>query len=302
MVRQNRNVIQEFLRNFTSIATIMAYKRDIEDFFGYYNGTFTKPEDVTLDHLIRYRDSLTARGLSSSSVNRKLSSIKSLFNWFVNESFVATNPASGLRLPKNNVEAPTLAFTDEEVRRMIIEPDMTTFHGNVHTLILAFLFHLGLRRSELVNLQRGDLIEDRSGLVLRIKGKGGKHRFLPVSSELDQYIRTYFGRVRDWEDHDYLIQSSPFEKNTKPMNPNTVFKIVRRYAKAVGVDRRVGPHSCRATVISHLLENEVSPRDVANFAGHSNIHTTVGIYDKKRDGIKNSAALKVDYACSQKSD
>lgn len=294
VVKQDRNLIQEFLRNFTSYCTLIAYKRDIEDFFSYYDGTFAHPSEITLSHLIRYRDNLIYNGLSSSSINRKISSLKSLMNWFVNQGLISNNPSASLKLPKVNTESPTLAFTDEEVLQMLLAPDTKTFSGSVHKLVLAFLFHAGVRRSELVNLRRGDLIEDRSGWIIKIRGKGGKQRLLPISLELEAYIKQYFGRVRDWNDEDYLIRSSEFEKNSKPMNPSTIYKIVRRYAEQVGIDRRVSPHSCRATVISHLLENQVSPRDVADFAGHTSIQTT-SIYDKKRDGIKNSAALKINY-------
>lgn len=289
-----RNVIEEFLRNFTSYATIMAYRKDIESFFRHFNGKFTHPADISFDDLLSYREHLSRQGLSSASVNRKMSSIKSLMTWFANQGFISHNPASNLKLPKVNVESPTLAFTDEEVVAMINAPDVKLSSGMTHRLILALLFHLGLRRSELVKLKRSDLMEDRGATVLRVHGKGDKVRIMPITEGLKNYFKEYFGRVRDWEPDDYLIRSS-FEEPKKSMNPSTVFKIVRRYARQVGIDRRVSPHSCRATVISHLLENQVSPRDVADFVGHSSIQTTVGLYDKKRDGIKNSAALKVNY-------
>jgi integrase len=153
-----------------------------------------------------------------------------------------------------------------------------------------------LRRSELVSIKLEDIYEDRGVTVLRIKGKGDKVRVLPLSDtlvvNLKEYLKNY-GTVLDQKD--YLFQSHKDIRNVQAMSGTTVYKIVNKYAKILGITKRVGAHSCRATVISHLLENSVSPRDVANFAGHSSINTTVGIYDKRRDEIKNSAAYKVKF-------
>ena len=76
---------------------------------------------------------------------------------------------------------------------------------------------------------------------------------------------------------------------------STIYAIVKKYAKIIGVTRNVSPHSCRATAISQLLENGESPRNVADFAGHSSVNTTIGSYDKKRDGLKNSSAMKLKF-------
>jgi integrase len=96
------------------------------------------------------------------------------------------------------------------------------------------------------------------------------------------------------------IATSPLLKfkDTAPLlqiSVNTIYNIVKKYAKIIGVTRPVSPHSCRATAISQLLENGESPRNVADFAGHSSVNTTIGSYDKKRDGIKNSSAMKLNF-------
>ncbi len=94
---------------------------------------------------------------------------------------------------------------------------------------------------------------------------------------------------------DYLLQTSLKGKNTKPMDGSTVYRIIEKYAKICGITKKVSPHSCRATAISHLLDTKKTPiRDVAIFAGHSKI-TTTERYDKRRDNLDNSAAYEVDY-------
>jgi site-specific recombinase XerD len=100
---------------------------------------------------------------------------------------------------------------------------------------------------------------------------------------------------RKLEFTDYLIQSYASQKNEKPMAPDSVNRIVKDYAEKLNINKDISAHSCRATAISFLLEKGESPRNVADFAGHSSIETTVSIYDKKRDNLNNSSAYKVDY-------
>jgi len=294
------NIVDEFLSNFPKSATRTAYKRDISDFFGYYNARFGDPGILTINHFIAYRDQLLADGKAPATVGRKLSSLKSLMHWCVTRGFLQSNPVAHLKFPKVTTKYPTLAFTDDEVRRIFEAIDRTDLHGVVHTFILKILFNLGLRRSEIVNLKVSDIYEDRNFTVVKIIGKGDKERLLPLSPDMVLAYKEYLTAYEEvtgnkLENTDWLIQSNPWVKNANPMNSTTVFKIVRNYARKAGITKRVGAHSCRATVISHLLEKNISPRDVADFAGHTNIHTTISIYDKKRDFLENSAAMKVDY-------
>ena len=93
----------------------------------------------------------------------------------------------------------------------------------------------------------------------------------------------------------FLIQNKSKAKNTKPLNGSSVYRIIEKYAKVCGINKKVSPHSCRATAISHLLDTQKTPiRDVAIFAGHSKI-TTTERYDKRREGLDNSAAYDIDY-------
>ena len=97
------------------------------------------------------------------------------------------------------------------------------------------------------------------------------------------------------EEDDYLIQSAKKGKNDKPIDGSTIYRVIEKYAKKCGINKKVSPHSCRATAISHLLDTQKTPiRDVAIFAGHSKI-TTTERYDKRREGLDNSAAYQVDY-------
>lgn len=285
----SRNVVFEFLSNFTSECTRAAYRSDLESFFKYYNSSFSEVSQISLSHLISYREYLLVK-FSSNSVNRKLSGLKSFFIWCNQQGIIQTNPASALKIPKSNPEHPTQAFTDKETLDILKLPDVSSFRGLMHELVLELLFKLGLRRSEVAGIRVGDIFQERDTTVIRIKGKGDKIRIVPISSNFVEKINKFLDKCERPTSSSHLISNG----NGKRIDTSTIYRIVKSYAKMAGINKRVSPHSCRATVISHLLEQSVSPRDVADFVGHSNIQTTA-IYDKKRLGLKNSAAFKVNY-------
>jgi len=280
------HIVERFLQNMISAQTRRAYKHDIENFLKFVD---YKIDNITFETIVDYRDLLQDKGLAPASINRNITSIRSLLTWCVNIGYLKENPALRVKLPKAEVQRPTLAFTDREVVKMLNIPD-NSLYGQMHKIMLSLLFTLGLRRSELASLKVKDIVEDRDVYVLRIRGKGQKLREVPLTAplkkQMDELINT-----KNLMSDDYLFQ---FIKNM-PVNPSSVNRMVIRYAKKAGINRRVTAHSCRATVISHLLEKGVSPRDVADLVGHASINTTVEKYDKKRDKLTNSAVYKVKF-------
>lgn len=287
----NDAIYWEFLDNFPSVNTRDAYRNDLEDFTRTFG---TKPEVWTLRDFISFRDKLTNDQLAPNTIRRKLSSVISFVRWCKQRNLIVNDPTYGLKLPKTQVSKPTLAFTDAEVSSMLNLPDAAT-RGKLHRLLLMFLFHLGLRRSEVARIQIGDITDNRGVKVLTIKGKGSKIRELPLNETLYTAFLEY-STLREADLGRSLVSGDfLFTINEKPLNSTTVFRIVQRYAELAGVTRRVGAHSCRATAISHLLDTQQMPiRDVADFAGHASINTTA-LYDKKRKGLQQSAAYKINY-------
>ena len=270
--------ISLFLRNLTSENTRKAYATDIEMFFSYLASVGfspNSPKELTLHHFIAFRDFLQNKDYTAGSINRKMSTLKSLMKWFYAEGHIDRNPTDVLKVRKASVAKPTQAFTDLEVK---------TIKGKVktkqHEAILALLFDLGLRVSELLDITDCDINENRNHTVLRIVGKGGKVREVALPSGLnslmDEYKKTVSGHR--------LFNLTRFG----------VYRIIKRYAKEAGITKSVSPHSCRATNVSHLLERGVGIERVAELVGHSDIATTA-IYDKKRKGLDNCASYEVNY-------
>lgn len=289
--------VDRFLRSFTSSNTREAYERDLRD-YARFSGSI---DPISFAALAQYRDMLIATA-APSTVVRKFSAVKSFLSFLASEGTIIMNPAVNLRVPKARTISPTEAFDDSDVAKVLNKADVHDFSGSMHRIALILLFNIGLRRSELINLRLDSFREHRGIKFLSIIGKGDKCRIVPltplVSEELNAYLLRYEDVTgRELDPKDFLLQSDPKEKNSKAVSPSTIYRMVKQYAREAGITKRVSPHSCRATVISHLLEKNVSPRMVADLVGHDSVQTTVGIYDCKRDSLTNPAAAKVSYGC-----
>jgi integrase/recombinase XerD len=297
-----QDFIQEFLVQFLSPDTKTAYIKDLKFFFDFLNSgnvIISHPKEIESYHFQLYRDHLMERGLSSATINRRLVCIRSFMKWAIAAKLMDHNPLDTVKLPKVQTESPTVAFDDHEVALMISAPDSTTHRGRTHRLVMVLLFHLGLRRSELTHIKMHQFAQDRGHVVLRIYGKGDKVRLVPINKHVQDEIQSYVNSLKNHDielgSEDFLLQTEVNKKNTKPMDGSTIFRVIEKYARIVGITKDVSPHSCRATVISHLLDTQnTAIRDVATFAGHANI-TTTERYDKRRKNLDKSAAYQVDF-------
>lgn len=302
-----QDFVNEFLVQFLSEDTKTAYIKDLKFFFDFLrsgNVQISHPSEIKSFHFQLYRDHLLERGLASATINRRLVCIRSFMKWSIAAKLIDHNPLDTVKLPKVQTESPTVAFDDDEVLQMINAPDTTTHKGKTHRLIMVMLFHLGIRRAELTDLKMHQMVSDRSHWVLRIQGKGDKVRLIPLSNLVYEEIGMYIAHLADHGiklgPEDYLLQTELKTRNKKPMDGSTIFRVIEKYAKSLGINKSVSPHSCRATVISHLLDTQhAAIRDVATFAGHSNI-TTTERYDKRRKNLDKSAAYQVDFEAERK--
>lgn len=277
--------ILPFILNFNSKHTRRAYISDLGDFFQFLDGRgvlIQSPSDLQLTHFIAYRDFLQKNNLTPKTVARKLSAIKSLMNWFLSSGVINNNPATSLRIPKADVTKPTNALSDEEVRAMFAAPNLDTFEGLKHSLILHLLFILGLRRSEVASIQKSDIISVDNSAVLRVRGKGAKIREVPLSKEVEELYKKYVSLLDTEFDTLFNIK------------PSAIYYIFKRYASKIGLTKIVSPHSARATAATKALENNNPITAVADMLGHENINTTQ-IYWKRRNVLKNSPVHKIKY-------
>lgn len=303
LTHEIEKAIDSFLMNQVAKNTRRAYLGDLSDFFQFCNDSsldLTSFKDLTLEVFVHYRDYLTDRNLVPTTLHRKLVCLRSLMNFALSQGYISHNPLIGLKLPKIAPTQETQALDDEEVVKIMDQLEPVDFKKNLHFISLQFLFYLGLRRSELGQIKIKDIKEERNHLILSVLGKGGKRRRIPLPPKLQESLQIYLDKYREFtamelDEEDYLLQSNQKEKNTKPINGSTIYRMVIKYAKSAGITKHISPHSLRATAITHLLDtHSVHLREVADFAGHTNI-TTTEKYDKRRNNLDKNPVYKIRY-------
>ena len=225
----------EWFANIDNEKTRRAYQADVRDFSGFVG--IGRPEEfrvVTRAHLIAWRKDLERRALAPSTIRRKLSALSSLFDHLCEQNAVAHNPTRGVKRPRaNNNEGLTPALGDGQARALLAAPAEDTLKGKRDRAILATLLYHGIRREELCKLRVRD-VHQRDGVMhLRIEGKGGKLRFVPVALQALRLVREYVEHAGHREDLDSPL-FRPVKNNAtgtlvKPLNPNSIYRNVVRH-------------------------------------------------------------------------
>jgi len=288
-----RNSIEGFLLDLRSEHTRKAYGKDLKRFVQYLLTRGEVPIDRTL--LIAYKDLLLSEGLEHTSIDRHLSTLKSFFRWLMEDGQISRNPAEGVRFLNPKRVSTTIGFTDEEVQRILKQPNLHTRTGAQHYAILMILFYCGLRRSEVCSLRTTHISQERGHRILKLKGKGNAERVVVLVPAVWHAVRHYLSIAVPCGE--YLF--SPIRNNRtgevrKPLDPSMIFYIVTSYAKKAGITNRVSPHSCRATAISNARDKNVPDRAIQEFAGWAS-PDMITRYDKRKTSIEKSAAHFIDY-------
>jgi len=305
----------EWFANIDNPRTRKAYDIDTREFMEYVG--IVRPTEfraVTRAHVIAWRKHLESKpilsakgrvlrvGASPATIRRKLSAIASLFDYLCEGNAVTHNPVHGVKRPavENTNEGKTPAISDDQARLLLAAPSPNTLKGKRDRAILAVMLYQGLRREEVCSLSIGDLEQRRGITHFRVRGKGGKTRFIPahprVLSAIDEYLNADDGR-----DDLSLPLFRPIQNNTtrnlaKPLNAQSVrTEVVIKHAKAAGIEMPgLCAHSLRATAATNALENNADIAKVQEWLGHANISTT-RLYDRRITRPEDSPTFKVEY-------
>lgn len=298
--------MQRFVQGQRSEHTKRAYEGDLKQFISYLRAE--KVSGESFDALLAFREwmvkpkELGGAGLARISANRKFAVVRAFLGWLQARGKVRENPSLWIKNFRAKTESPTQAFSDREVAHMLEMPNRGSSSGLMHSVILHLLFYLGLRRGELVALRGLNVGFGRVGehtiMTLRVPGKGDKERILPLPPKTQAVLEKYMERKGlKIGGEEYLF--SPVRNNvtkikSKPIASQAVYYIVKKYAALAGVERRVSPHSCRATAISNALDHSASHRSVQQMAGWSS-PLMIERYDKRRTELHDSAVHVVEY-------
>jgi integrase/recombinase XerC len=259
-----------------SALTIKSYREDLIALSTWLSdtrgGKCPQPSELTTLDLRGYVTSLHAAGYAKTTTARRLASLRSFFRFGQREGWAKTNPAKPLRNPRKNRSLPHF-LTTEDLGRLLEAPPADDPLGIRDRAILETLYSAGLRVSELVGLNDGDI--DLTQNILRVRGKGRRERVSPVGSFAARALRTWL-KVRKLSSREPSGGLAPVFVNKfgRRLTTRSVGRLLEKYLAATGLDQRTTPHTLRHTFATHLLDRGADIRSVQELLGHKSLVTT----------------------------
>ena len=263
--------------------TWTSYLEDIQAFFNYFADKKTTDDllETDLYEFLKYELSV---GHSVSTALRRLSSTKSFYLFLKKDGFFHGN-IPDIETPKKPKHLPN-CLNEDEVEALLNAPDLSTPSGLRDKAMLETMYSSGLRVSELLKLEKGQV--NLSKGIITVFGKGAKERKVPIADYAVEFIKQYIKDVRNKSENKgskYLFLS----KKGEPLSRIYFFKQVKKYSEQAGIATNVSPHTLRHSFATHLLNHGAQLRIVQSMLGHTNIATTQ-IYTHV-----SSEKLKSDY-------
>ena len=249
--------------------TLTAYRSDLSQLLTFAlreKGAFASAQDV--DHLLlrRYLAGLS-KDTKKSSIGRKLAALRSFFRFLVRRGMLAKNPAELIATPKKEQRLPFHLDIDQATALMEAT-DSQLKNALRDRAILELLYSSGLRVSELTGLNIGEL--DVTGGTVRVTGKGGKERIVPVGSRALEALRAYLDQRTDATANNALFLNT---RNGR-INRRSVTRIIDTHVLRIAAFKRISPHTLRHTFATHMLEGGADLRAIQELLGHASLSTT----------------------------
>lgn len=233
-----------------------------------------------------------------STIRHRLAALASLFDYLCEKNAVTHNPVKGVQRPKvDGNEGRTPALGDHQARKLLDAPDGSSLRLRRDRAILATLLYHALRRDELCKLTIKDFTHERRGIPhLKVSGKGGKTRYVPLHPAVSGLVYDYLEMAGHGADENGAL-FRPVKNNTgsglaNAITTDGIYKIVRAYSSELGF--KIGAHALRATAATNALDHQADIAKVQEWLGHANISTT-RIYDHRKTRPEDSPTFKVNY-------
>lgn len=259
-----------------SKASVDAYRRDLRDYLAYVHGLRRATlDDIEREDITGYIGDLRLREYASTSVERHVAALRGFHKFCVREGLSQADMASSVPLPKR-VERLPEAITIEQIGVLLDQPFASTPAGLRDRAILEVLYGCGLRVSELCSLGFSNLLLDDE--LVRVRGKGGKERLVPLLGSARRALDEYLANGRSHlhpqanaatQDPDAIFLNARGGR----LSRRSVCKLVERYGRNVGIEG-LHPHTLRHSFATHLLEGGADLRVLQEMLGHSDIATT----------------------------
>ena len=214
----------------------------------------------------------TAKSLSPNTQARRLSGLRSFFDYMIFESYRASNPTDLIEAPKLGRKLPDVLGLNE-IDLLLEQINLAHPQGYRNRAMLEMLYGSGIRVSELVNLSLSNLFFEEN--LIRVTGKGNKQRLVPMGKLTKKFIIFYINEIRLQQKINSVYQDIVFlNRNGKILTRQMIFTIIRQLALKANIEKKIGPHTFRHSFATHLLENGADLRTIQILMGHENITTT----------------------------
>jgi len=262
----------EFQKKY-SIHTIKSYATDINQFYNYCteNELLINNENIVYDFKIirKWIADLSSNNISTRSINRKLSSLKTFYNYLIREGHIKSNPVTKLIRPKTKKNLPEF-ISDQNMNQLIDSYIFNdSFEGIRDRMIIEILYCTGIRRAELLGMDINDI--DLVGCTIKVTGKRNKQRIIPFPKLLSATLFDYLEKREEVNPDisDFIITNSG-----KKAYPKLIYRVVNKYTSYFSSVKKKSPHILRHTFATHLLNNGADINAVKELLGHANLSAT----------------------------
>ncbi|MDR0231522.1 MAG: site-specific tyrosine recombinase XerD [Dysgonamonadaceae bacterium] len=289
MTKHNNNLITSYrahlmLEKSLSGNSIDAYMSDLDKLIRFLSDENKKVEEVSLNDLQQFVAQLYDLDIHARSVARIISGIKSFYKFLVLDDYIQNDPTELLESPKIGLKLPEV-LTVVEINNIISTIDLSLPEGQRNRAILETLYSCGLRVSELISLRFSDMYLDEG--FIRVLGKGGKQRLVPISPVAIKEIKLYLidrHLIKIKKGHEDILFLS---KRGTALSRIMIFHIIKQQTEAAGIKKTVSPHTFRHSFATHLLEGGANLRAIQQMLGHEKITTTEIYTHLDRDFLRS---------------
>ncbi len=251
--------------------TVISYQNDLGQFFAFLTSRFDVPslENISSSFIRSWLAELKEENISSKSIGRKISALKSFFKFLMKQDIIHKTPMGTVAVPKSNKRLP--AFVEQQhIQTLFDHVDFTAdWKGRTERLILLLFYSTGMRLSELINLKEKQIDAPYSNL--KVLGKGNKERIIPLQKDMLSELQSYIAEkpFTSGENEKVFVNSKG-----KPLYPKYVYNLVKKNLSLVSTLEKKSPHVLRHTFATHLMNNGAELNAVKELLGHSSLAST----------------------------
>ena len=247
--------------------TVKSYKKDIDSFLSWSyeldNLNFINFQEAEINNYISF---LFESKLKSSSVNRKISSLKALYLYLIKKNIINNSPVSEIVAPKQEKYLP-ISMSEDEVDKLLASPDLSIEIEVRDKAMIEMLYATGMRISELLNLKIIDM--DINRCVVKVLGKGSKERLIPFGESALEALNSYFSVRKNSTSKEVFLSN----RGSK-LSRVAFWKRIKIYLSRANLKESISPHTLRHAFATHLLNRGADLRSVQLLLGHSDLSTT----------------------------